>query len=107
MKKLTTFILVSVLVLTLAACNDNATLSVNNAPATPQNEDPVPVFPPSDSNLTDNNFEESIIEFEAEWFEWFNSLSVEEQSHISYRPYNFAKIQREVYGIDVYEKISE
>ena len=38
---------------------------------------------------------------EIRWFEWFNSLSEEEQMCISFRPANFYQIQRDVYGIDI------
>lgn len=100
MKKLTAFILASVLVLVFTACNSNIISSVNNSPTTLQNESPVPVFPLPDYKLTDNNNEGYIVEFAAEWFEWFNSLSVEEQSYVSFRPHNFVRVQREVYGID-------
>ena len=102
MKKLTAVILTSVLVLTFTACNNNAILSNNNVPATLQNENPIPVFLLPDNNLTSNNLEECIVEFEADWFEWFNSLSAEEQSYISHRPHNFARVQREIYGIDMH-----
>jgi len=103
MKKLTAVILTSVLVLTFAACNNDAILSDNNVPATLQNENPVPVFLLPDNNLTGNNLEECIVEFEANWFDWFNSLSAEEQLYICYRPHNFVRVQREIYGIDVYK----
>jgi len=106
MKKLTTLILASVLILILTACNSNTISSGNNAPTTPQNESPVPVFPLPENNLTDNNLDEDIVEYEAEWFEWFNSLSVKEQSYISFRPHNFVRVQREVYGIDVNDENS-
>jgi len=33
------------------------------------------------------------------WYNWFNSLSLEEQNKVYYRPKNFALIQRGVYGI--------
>jgi hypothetical protein len=77
-------------------------LSGSNLPVISQNENPVPVFLLPDNNHSDNNDEGYIDEFAIEWFEWFNSLSVAEQSYVSFRPHNFARVQREVYGIDVF-----
>ena len=35
------------------------------------------------------------------WFEWFNSLCPERQDKVSFRPANFAKVQRDFFGIEV------
>ena len=47
-------------------------------------------------------YENPLTEEERVWYDWFNSLTQEEQDTISFRPPNFVEIQREVYGIEIY-----
>jgi len=44
------------------------------------------------------------IRIDYEWFEWFNSLSAEEQREINFRPEHFAAIERDAYGIGNFDK---